>query len=150
LPLSHLEQQKTQNNIKICALFSRVTPLIRNIIGLDAEVTYHLNNCGLYLTSRCKISYETNNTEYSIKTDIEDRQKIMARVTVEDCLEFVDTNYEFLVDEDNDKPIVIALREIAEDVQPEEVLAADMELEAPDEMTLDQDQTQEPIEISIN
>ena len=87
----------------------------------------------------------------------------MARVTVEDCLEFVDTNYDLvlkaskrardisdgapvLVDEDNDKPVVIALREIAENVSAEEVLMAD----APDEMTLDQDQTQEPIEISIN
>ncbi len=88
----------------------------------------------------------------------------MARVTVEDCLEFVDTNYELvlkaakrardlsdgapaLVEEDNDKPVVIALREIAEDVKPEEVLGY---AEAPEEMTLDQDQTQEPIEISIN
>jgi len=87
----------------------------------------------------------------------------MARVTVEDCLEFVDTNYELvlkaskrardiadgaptLVEEDNDKPVVIALREIAENVSAEEVLGVD----APDEMTLDQDQTQEPIEISIN
>jgi len=87
----------------------------------------------------------------------------MARVTVEDCLEFVDTNYDLvlkaakrardisdgapiLVDEDNDKPVVIALREIAENVNAEEVLMAD----APEEMTLDQDQSQEPIEISIN
>ena len=87
----------------------------------------------------------------------------MARVTVEDCLEFVDTNYELvlkaskraraisegaqpLVEEDNDKPVVIALREIAENITAEEVLGVD----APDEMTLDQDQTQEPIEISIN
>lgn len=89
----------------------------------------------------------------------------MARVTVEDCLEFVDTNYELvlkaskrardlsegapaLVEEDNDKPVVIALREIAENVSAEEVLGA--LLEAPDEMTFDQDQSQEPIEISIN
>ena len=87
----------------------------------------------------------------------------MARVTVEDCLEFVDTNYELvlkaskrardiadgapaLVEEDNDKPVVIALREIAEDVSAEEVLGV---AEAPDEMTLDQDQSQEPVEISI-
>jgi len=87
----------------------------------------------------------------------------MARVTVEDCLEFVDTNYELvlkaskraraisegaqpLVEEDNDKPVVIALREIAENVSAEEVLG----VEAPDEMTFDQDQSQEPIEISIN
>ena len=87
----------------------------------------------------------------------------MARVTVEDCLEFVDTNYELvlkaskrardisegaqpLVEEDNDKPVVIALREIADNVSAEEVLG----VEAPDDMTLDQDQTQEPIEISIS
>jgi DNA-directed RNA polymerase subunit omega len=86
----------------------------------------------------------------------------MARVTVEDCLEFVDTNYELvlkaakrardisdgaqpLVEEDNDKPIVIALREIAENISVENQI----DLEAPEEMTLDQDQTQEPIEISI-
>ena len=86
----------------------------------------------------------------------------MARVTVEDCLEFVDTNYELvlkaakrardisegaqpLVEEDNDKPVVIALREIAENISAEDVL----DLDAPDEMTLDQDQSQEPIEISI-
>jgi DNA-directed RNA polymerase subunit omega len=86
----------------------------------------------------------------------------MARVTVEDCLEFVDTNYELvlkaskrardiadgaqpLVEEDNDKPVVIALREIAENVSVESAT----ELEAPHEMTLDQDQSQEPVEISI-
>jgi len=90
----------------------------------------------------------------------------MARVTVEDCLKFVDTNYDLvlkaakrardlsegappLVEEDNDKPVVIALREIAEDVSAEEVLGGGI-LEAPEEMTLDQDQTQEPIEISIS
>ncbi|MGB1310040.1 MAG: DNA-directed RNA polymerase subunit omega [Leucothrix sp.] len=57
----------------------------------------------------------------------------MARVTVEDCLKHVDSNYslvlqaskrarkiadgaEPLVERDNDKPCVIALREIAENV----------------------------------
>ncbi len=86
----------------------------------------------------------------------------MARVTVEDCLEFVDTNYELvlkaakrardisegaqpLVEEDNDKPVVIALREIAEDIKPEDMI----DMEAPDEMTFDQDQTQEPVEINV-
>lgn len=90
----------------------------------------------------------------------------MARVTVEDCLEHVKTNYELvlkasrrardisegapaLVEEDNDKPVVIALREIAENISAEEALAPELDLEAPMEMTLDQDQTQEPIEISI-
>jgi len=87
----------------------------------------------------------------------------MARVTVEDCLKYVDTNYELvlkaakrardiaegaqpLVEEDGDKPVVIALREIAEDVKPEEKL---MEYSAPDEMALDQDQSQEPLEIKV-
>ncbi len=86
----------------------------------------------------------------------------MARVTVEDCLKHVSTNYELvlkaskrardisegaqpLVEEDGDKPVVIALREIAENVSAEEVLGVD----APEEMTLDQDQTQEPLEISV-
>lgn len=87
----------------------------------------------------------------------------MARVTVEDCLKHVDTNYDLvlqaakraraisdgapaLVEEDGDKPIVIALREIADDVKPEEVLT----IEAPDEMTEDQDQSLEPVEISVS
>ncbi len=87
----------------------------------------------------------------------------MARVTVEDCLKRGYTNYELvlmaakrarniaegaqpLVEEEGDKPVVIALREIAEDAQPEEVF----EVEAPSEMTLDQDQSQEPLEISVS
>ena len=87
----------------------------------------------------------------------------MARVTVEDCLEFVDTNYELvlkaakrardisegaqpLIEEDNDKPVVIALREIAENITVEDAA----ELEAPDEMTFDQDQSQVPVEISLS
>ena len=92
---------------------------------------------------------------------------IMARVTVEDCLEQGYTNYELvlktakrardiaegaqpLVEEDGDKPIVIALREIADDVKPEDVIGADMDIDAPDEMTMDQDQSQKPVEISIS
>ena len=87
----------------------------------------------------------------------------MARVTVEDCLKYVDTNYELvlqaskrardisegaqpLVEEDGDKPVVIALREIADNVKAEEVL----EMSAPDEMTFDQDQSQEPLEIKVS
>ena len=86
----------------------------------------------------------------------------MARVTVEDCLKHVDTNYELvlkaskrardiaegaqpLVEEDGDKPVVIALREIAENIKAEDVL----EMSAPDEMTFDQDQSQEPLEITV-
>jgi len=77
----------------------------------------------------------------------------MARVTVEDCLENVDNRFELvmvaskrarqlangrapLVAEENDKPTVIALREIAENLvnasilneQPEEVVVEEMEM----------------------
>jgi DNA-directed RNA polymerase subunit omega len=64
----------------------------------------------------------------------------MARVTVQDCLEHVDTNYNLvlkaakrarlieqgaqpLVEENGDKPPVIALREIAKNITPESVAA---------------------------
>ncbi|HIO91829.1 MAG TPA: DNA-directed RNA polymerase subunit omega [Leucothrix mucor] len=64
----------------------------------------------------------------------------MARVTVEDCLEHVATNYELvlraskraraleqgaqaLVEENGDKSTVIALRELAENITPESVAA---------------------------
>ena len=63
----------------------------------------------------------------------------MARVTVEDCLEHVDNRFELvrlaarrarqlaqgkdpLVDPENDKPTVIALREIAEGLIDEQIL----------------------------
>ncbi len=65
----------------------------------------------------------------------------MARVTVEDCLEFVDNRFELvqvatkrarqlangkeaLVPIDGDKPTVVALREIAENLVNEEMLKA--------------------------
>ncbi len=87
----------------------------------------------------------------------------MARVTVEDCLKYVDTNYELvlkaarrardisegappLVEENGDKPVVIALREIAENVKADDL----MEPAASNEMTMDQDQSQEPLEIKVN
>jgi len=86
----------------------------------------------------------------------------MARVTVEDCLKHVDSNYDLvlkaakrardiadgaqpLVEDDGDKPAVIALREIAENITVEDVV-----VEAPDEMTLDQDQSLEPVEITVS
>lgn len=70
----------------------------------------------------------------------------MARVTVEDCLEKVQNRFDLvlmaarrarliangqepMVDEENDKPTVLALREIAEDKINDEVLA-ELELEA--------------------
>ena len=82
----------------------------------------------------------------------------MARVTVEDCLENVANRFELvlvsskrarqiangshpaLVDEDNDKPTVIALREVAEnltnasileDIEEEEVVEELLAVEAP-------------------
>lgn len=66
----------------------------------------------------------------------------MARITVEDCLDNVDNRFELvlvatrrarqiysygvepLVDEENDKPTVIALREIAEGLINDEMLDA--------------------------
>ena len=71
----------------------------------------------------------------------------MARITVEDCLENIDNRFELvltatkrarqighgadpLVEEENDKPTVIALREIAEgliDSERVDVLQAEME-----------------------
>lgn len=66
----------------------------------------------------------------------------MARITVEDCLDHVDNRFELvlvatrrarqiynrgaepLVDEENDKPTVIALREIAENLINDEMLDA--------------------------
>ncbi len=89
----------------------------------------------------------------------------MARVTVEDCL-YVGTNYELvlmtakrardiaegaqpLLEENGDKPVVIALREIAEKLTVEDAAEAEMAFEVPDEMTMDQDQSQKPIEITV-
>ncbi len=72
----------------------------------------------------------------------------MARITVEDCLDNVDNRFELvltatkrarqiangaaaLVEEDNDKPTVIALREIAEGlIDPERVDIIQAEIEA--------------------
>ncbi len=72
----------------------------------------------------------------------------MARITVEDCLENIDNRFELvltatkrarqiangaepLVDEENDKPTVIALREIAEGlIDSERVAILQAEIEA--------------------
>ena len=80
----------------------------------------------------------------------------MARVTVEDCIKHFDSNYDLvlqaskraraiadgaepLVERDNDKPTVLALREIADEVVPNE-----------DTVATDTAQTeQDPFEISI-
>lgn len=89
----------------------------------------------------------------------------MARITVEDCLDKVDNRFELvmvaskraraistggkepLVQEDSDKPTVIALREIAEDmITPEEIMAPKQEPEEL-EMVLDQAPSEEPLQL---
>ena len=76
----------------------------------------------------------------------------MARVTVEDCLENVDNRFELvmvaskrarliatggkepLVNEESDKPTVIALREIAEGLVTADILIREDEIEAEEEL----------------
>ncbi len=76
----------------------------------------------------------------------------MARVTVEDCLENVANRFELvmvaskrarqiatggkepLVDEESDKPTVIALREIAEGLVTPDILIRENEIEAEEEL----------------
>ncbi|AKH67992.1 DNA-directed RNA polymerase subunit omega [Spongiibacter sp. IMCC21906] len=79
----------------------------------------------------------------------------MARITVEDCLSAVDNRFELvmvaskraralatggkdpLVQEDGDKPTVLALRELAEGkITKQEIMAADRKVEEP-ELDLD-------------
>ena len=77
---------------------------------------------------------------------------VMARITVEDCLDNVDNRFELvmlaakrarqmaiggkdpLVEDDSDKATVIALREIAEGLITPEVLARESEIEAEEEL----------------
>lgn len=76
----------------------------------------------------------------------------MARVTVEDCLENVDNRFELVmvaskrarqiatggkepfVDEESDKPTVIALREIADGFVTADILVREDEIEAGEEL----------------
>ncbi|MFN2327514.1 MAG: DNA-directed RNA polymerase subunit omega [Chromatocurvus sp.] len=76
----------------------------------------------------------------------------MARVTVEDCLDNVDNRFELvmvaskrarqlatggkdpMVQEESDKPTVIALREIAEGFITRELLTREEEMDAEDEL----------------
>lgn len=76
----------------------------------------------------------------------------MARVTVEDCLENVENRFELvmvaskrarqlatggkdpMVQEESDKPTVIALREIAEGLVTNEILRREIEMEAEEEL----------------
>ncbi len=87
----------------------------------------------------------------------------MARVTVEDCLENVDNRFELvlvaskrarqlamgkepLVDEENDKPTVIALREIAEGLVGPEIL--DEVPEVQEEVALEEVIAEESVTVS--
>lgn len=82
----------------------------------------------------------------------------MARITVEDCLDKVDNRFELvmvaskraralstggkepLVKAESDKPTVIALREIADNlISKEEIMAAEHEQQEPRMMTFDTD-----------
>lgn len=85
----------------------------------------------------------------------------MARITVEDCLETIDNRFELvltatkrarqighgadpLVDEENDKPTVIALREIADGmIDSERIAVIQAEIEARE--AFDQDDEEEDI-----
>jgi len=84
----------------------------------------------------------------------------MARVTVEDCLENVANRFELvmvaskrarqlatggkdpLVQEESDKPTVIALREIAEGLVTNELLRRESEMEAEEELAEVMDATE--------
>ncbi len=85
----------------------------------------------------------------------------MARVTVEDCLQHVATNYDLvlqaskrarsleqgaqaLIEENGDKPTVIALRELAENITPESV-AAQEEADALNEEVTTSDSSEETV-----
>lgn len=88
----------------------------------------------------------------------------MARVTVEDCLDNVDNRFELvmvaskrarqlatggkdpMVQEESDKPTVIALREIAEGFITRDLLIREEEMDAEDELAevMGQDETPEP------
>ena len=80
----------------------------------------------------------------------------MARVTVEDCLDYVDNRFELvlvatkrarqlangkeaLVPLENDKPTVVALREIAEDLVTPEMLVDAVEEDAEDDLIVGDD-----------
>jgi len=88
----------------------------------------------------------------------------MARVTVEDCLEHVDNRFELvrlaarrarqlaqgkdpLVDPENDKPTVIALREIAEGLIDEQILD---EAEAVEKQRFTEVETEEGVEAAAD
>ncbi len=90
----------------------------------------------------------------------------MARITVEDCLDKVENRFELvmvsskraraiatggqepLVSEDSDKPTVIALREIADElITPHEIMHP--KEEEPEEMLLDMEQASPEFEADV-
>ncbi len=90
----------------------------------------------------------------------------MARVTVEDCLENVDNRFELvlvaskrarqlamgkepLVEEENDKPTVIALREIAEGLIGPEILDEAPEPEV-EEVVTEEEAEEETVSIAVD
>lgn len=90
----------------------------------------------------------------------------MARVTVEDCLENVANRFELvmvaskrsrqlatggkepMVEEESDKPTVIALREIAEGFINADILTREEEVDAEEEM-LEEMAAREPLPVEI-
>ena len=87
----------------------------------------------------------------------------MARVTVEDCLDHVANRFELvmvaskrarqmatggkdpMVEEESDKPTVIALREIADGLITPDILTREEEVEAEDELLEAMESTNEPL-----
>lgn len=88
----------------------------------------------------------------------------MARVTVEDCLQNVDNRFQLVlvatkrarqislgaepfVEEENDKPTVLALREIAEGLVTREILNDPIEEEVLEFIESEEEETEEPTEL---
>jgi DNA-directed RNA polymerase subunit omega len=101
-------------------------------------------NCALYVSIR-------RSAKGAIK---EENYSAMARVTVEDCLEHVSNRFELvmvaskrarqmatggkqpLVEEESDKPTVIALREIAEGLVTPDILKREEEFDVEEELAV--------------
>ncbi|MCH2189506.1 MAG: DNA-directed RNA polymerase subunit omega [Gammaproteobacteria bacterium] len=88
----------------------------------------------------------------------------MARVTVEDCLTNVDNRFQLVlvatkrarqislgaepfVEEENDKPTVLALREIAEGLVTRDILKEPVEEELLEAVAAEEETTEEPAEL---
>lgn len=88
----------------------------------------------------------------------------MARVTVEDCLTNVDNRFQLVlvatkrarqislgaepfVEEENDKPTVLALREIAEGLVTRDILKETVEEDLLEAVTTEEESSEEPAEL---